>query len=81
MPSHSQHHPIRQRARPLEVVSDDLITKVAGWRRQRMSWAAIARNLGVCERDARRRFDPPSAATNPVRPGPAVCPLKPGDHP
>lgn len=49
---------MRQRARPIEVVSEDLIATVAGWRRQRMSWTAIGRNLGVNAEDARRRFDP-----------------------
>lgn len=57
MPSHQHHNPVRQRANPLEVVSEDLVAKVEGWRRQRMSWAAVGRNLGVSEAVAKARFD------------------------
>lgn len=57
MPTYSQHNPVRQRPKPLEVVSEDLIATVAGWRRQRMSWDAIGRNLGVSEQVAKARFD------------------------
>ncbi len=38
-------------------VDDDMRLRVERWRRQRMSWAAIARNLGRSEPDVRREFD------------------------
>lgn len=57
MPTHTGHNPVRQRVNPLEVVSDDLIAKVDGWRRQRMSWDAIGRNLGVSAATAKARFN------------------------
>lgn len=57
------HNPLRHRAKPLEFLNDADVARVMGWRRQRMSWAAVARNLGVAEADVRRRFDPAPAAT------------------
>jgi hypothetical protein len=59
MPTHEHHHQVRQRAKPIEVVTEDLVAKVEGWRRQRMSWTAIGRNLGVNAEDARKRFEHP----------------------
>lgn len=56
---HVGQHPVHQRARPIEVVTEDLFQQVQGWRRMRMSWAAIGRNLGVNAEDARRRFETP----------------------
>jgi hypothetical protein len=57
VPTHTGHNPVRQRVNPLEVVSDDLIAKVDGWRCQRMSWDAIGRNLGVSAATAKARFE------------------------
>ena len=39
------------------IVDDETNARVAKWRRQRMSWADIARNLGRAEPDVRRAFD------------------------
>jgi hypothetical protein len=62
---------------PLRV-DDDMRARVEGWRRQRMSWADIARNLGRSEPDVRREFDQPrfGAPGSPVTPTPNQ-----GDHP
>lgn len=38
---------------------DEMKARVAQWRRQRMNWAAIARNLGRSEPDVRRAFGDP----------------------
>lgn len=63
-------NPVSGRARPLAAEPDrNDVARVAAWRRMRMSWTAIARNLGVSEDAARRRFDPDYRApqANPVR--------------
>jgi len=52
----------RQRANPIETVTDDVVAQVAGWRRLRMSWAAIGRNLGLTADAAKRRFERTSPA-------------------
>lgn len=59
---HVGHHPVHQRARPIEVVSEDLFRQVQQWRRIRMSWADIGRNLGVSGPDAQRRFGTPEGS-------------------
>lgn len=51
-------HPLMNRPRPIVEPCAADYARVAGWRRLRMSWAHIARNLGVAEPDARRLFDP-----------------------
>lgn len=52
-------NPRRERPRPVEPLpAQSDIDRVEGWRRLRMSWAAIARNLGLTVDAARRRFDP-----------------------
>ena len=51
---------IERDARPapkgLMHVDDEMRGRVEAWRRQRMSWADIARNLGRPEPDVRREF-------------------------
>jgi hypothetical protein len=42
--------------RGLLHADDEMKARVARWRRQRMNWAAIARNLGRSEPDVRRAF-------------------------
>lgn len=59
---HVGHHPVHQRARPIEVVTEEVFNQVQGWRRIRMSWADIGRNLGVPAEDARRRFETPGGS-------------------
>ena len=46
--------------RGLLHVDEEMRARVAGWRRQRMNWAAIARNLGRSEPDVRRAFAEPT---------------------
>lgn len=54
------------KGRGLLHADDDMKARVAGWRRQRMSWAAIARNLGRSEPDVRREFaDPQTQGAKP----------------
>ena len=45
-------------ARTLELLSPEVVARVQRWRAQRMSWANIARALGVAEADVRKHHDP-----------------------
>lgn len=52
------HNPLNGLRGRLEKAAPDLADQVARWRRSRMSWSNIARNLGRPEPDVRRTFDP-----------------------